>query len=263
MNHETDYPVTDSDTSAPPLRLAGKRCLVTGGSRNLGRAICLAFAAAGARVAFTYVKDDEQVEVTRGLLRELGAEPLVFKGSVTDAAHARSTVNAIVAEWEGLDILVNNAGVMQVLPIALLEEDDWDLVLDTCLKGAYIFSRAALRPMLRAKKGSILNIGSIAGERIVEAPVHYAAAKAGLQGFTRALAKEVGRYGIAVNDLSAGLLEAGMGQQAPQYRLDDYTTHCPLGRTATLEETAAFVTWLVSDENSFMSGARLTFDGGL
>ncbi|MCY0910791.1 SDR family oxidoreductase [Massilia sp. H27-R4] len=163
----------------------------------------------------------------------------------------------------GLDILVNNAGVMQVLPIALLEEDDWDLVLDTCLKGAYIFSRAALRPMLRAKKGHILNIGSIAGERIVESPVHYAAAKAGLQGFTRALAKEVGRYGIAVNDLSAGLLEAGMGQQAPQYRLDDYTAHCPLGRTATLEETAAFVTWLVSDENSFMSGARLTFDGGL
>jgi 3-oxoacyl-[acyl-carrier protein] reductase len=255
--------LTTADNSTPALRLAGKRCLVTGGSRNLGRAICLAFAAAGARVAFTYVSDDEQAEVTRQLLADLGAEPMVFKGSVTDSAHAKASVDAIVAAWGGLDVLVNNAGVMQVLPIALLEEDDWDAVLDTCLKGPYIFSRAALRPMLRAKKGHILNIGSVAGERIVEAPVHYAAAKAGLQGLTRALAKEVGRYGIAVNDLSAGLLAAGLGQQAPQHRRDDYNKHCPLGRPGSLEETAAFATWLVSDENSFMSGARLTFDGGL
>lgn len=251
------------ETEPAPLRLAGKRCLVTGGSRNLGRAICLAFARAGARVAFTYLKDDEQAEITRAMLAELGGEPLVFKGSVTDAAHAKTVVDAIVAKWEGLDVLVNNAGVMQVLPIALLEEADWDTVLDTCLKGPYIFSRAVLRPMLRARKGHILNIGSVAGERIVEAPVHYAAAKAGLQGMTRALAKEVGRYGIAVNDLSAGLLSAGLGQQAPQHRRDDYNANCPLGRTGTLEETAAFATWLVSDENSFMSGARLTFDGGL
>jgi len=244
-------------------RLAGKRCLVTGGSRNLGRAICLAFARAGARVAFTYLKDDEQAEITRAMLAGLGADPLVFKGSVTDSAHAKSVVDGIVARWDGLDVLVNNAGVMQVLPIALLEEADWDTVIDTCLKGPYIFSRAVLRPMLRARKGHILNIGSVAGERIVEAPVHYAAAKAGLQGMTRALAKEVGRYGIAVNDLSAGLLAAGLGQQAPQHRRDDYNLHCPLGRPGTLEEAADLATWLVCDENSFMSGARLTFDGGL
>lgn len=253
----------DNVNSIDPKRLAGKRCLVTGGSRNLGRAICVAFAEAGARVAFTYVSDDAQAEVTRELLAGLGAEPMVFKGSVVDSAHAKTCVDAIVAAWGGLDVLVNNAGVMQVLPIALLEEDDWDTVLDTCLKGPYIFSRAALRPMLRAKKGHILNIGSVAGERIVEAPVHYAAAKAGLQGLTRALAKEVGRYGIAVNDLSAGLLAAGLGQQAPQHRRDDYNKHCPLGRPGSLEEAAAFAAWLVSDENSFMSGARLTFDGGL
>jgi 3-oxoacyl-[acyl-carrier protein] reductase len=152
---------------------------------------------------------------------------------------------------------------MQILPTAMLEEDDWDKMLDTCLKGPYIFSRAALRPMLRAKRGHILNIGSIAGDRIVDVPVHYAAAKAGLQGMTRALAKEVGRYGIVVNDLSPGLLNGGLGLQAPQSRRDEYIANCPLGRTGNLEETAAFATWLVSDENSFMSGAKLIFDGGL
>lgn len=251
------------DPAAPPLRLFGKRCLVTGGSRNLGRALCVAFAKAGARVAFTYHKQDADADITQQLAQQAGAEVLVFKGSVTDVAHARATVNDIVKAWGGLDVLVNNAGVMQILPVALLDEADWDKMIDTNLKGAYIFSREVLRPMIRAKQGHILNIGSIAGERIVDSPIHYAAAKAGLQGLTRALAKEVGRFGIAVNDLSAGLLAAGLGQQAPQHHRDEYIKNCPLGRLGTLEEVAAFATWLVSDENSFMSGARLAFDGGL
>ena len=144
-------------------------------------------------------------------LQALGADAKQFQGNVCDAKHARACVDEIVKDWGGLDILVNNAGIMQILPMALLEEEDWDRVLDTCLKGPYIFARAALRPMLRAKRGHILNIGSVAGERIVEAPVHYAAAKAGLQGMTRALAKEVGRYGIAVNDLAPGLSERRLG----------------------------------------------------
>jgi 3-oxoacyl-[acyl-carrier protein] reductase len=248
---------------APERRLQGKRCLVTGGSRNLGRAICLAFAEAGAKVAFTYLKEDEEAEITRTQVAALGAEVLVFKGSVTDAAHAKTTVDTIVKAWGGLDVLVNNAGLMQVLPMALLDEADWDAVVDTCMKGPYIFSRSALRPMMRARRGHILNMGSVAGERIVEVPVHYAAAKAGLQGFTRALAKEVGRYGIAVNDLAPGLLTQGLGQQAPPHRRDEYVKNCSLGRMGTLQETAEFAAWLVSDENSFMSGARLNYDGGL
>jgi 3-oxoacyl-[acyl-carrier protein] reductase len=255
--------VSAIDTAAPPLRLFGKRCLITGGSRNLGRALCVAFAKAGAKVAFTYHKQDADADITRQLVQQAGADVLVFKGSVTDVEHARATVNDIVKAWGGLDVLVNNAGVMQILPVALLDEADWDKMIDTNLKGAYIFSREVLRPMIRAKQGHILNIGSIAGERIVDSPIHYAAAKAGLQGLTRALAKEVGRYGIAVNNLSAGLLAAGLGQQAPQHHRDEYIINCPLGRLGSLEEVAAFATWLVSDENSFMSGARLAFDGGL
>lgn len=244
-------------------RLEGKRCLITGGSRNLGRAICLAFAQAGAKVAFTFHKDEQEAAITLAKLLALGGEAKQFQGNVSDAKHARACVDEIVKDWGGLDILVNNAGIIQILPMTMLEDDDWDKVLDTCLKGPYIFSRAALRPMLRAKRGHILNIASVAGERVVDVPVHYAAAKAGLQGMTRALAKEVGRYGIVVNALSPGLLNGGLGLQAPQSRRDEYIAHCPLGRMGSLEETAAFATWLVSDENSFMSGAKLSFDGGL
>lgn len=245
-------------------RLAGMRCLVTGGSRNLGRALCLAFAKAGAKVAFTYLKREGDAEATRRLLGEVaGNSPLVFKGSVTDANHAANVVESVVREWGGLDVLVNNAGPTQVVPLALLEEDDWDAMVDAHLKGAYLFSRAALKPMIRAKAGHILNIGSITGERMVEAPVHYAAAKAGLQGLTRALAREVGRYGIRVNCLAPGLLAEGISGRLPQYRREEYRTHCPLGRLASLEETAAFAVWVVSGENTFMTGARLAFDGGL
>lgn len=239
------------------------RCLVTGGSRNLGRALCVAFARAGAKVAFTYLKRDEDAKATRRQLTAEGASPLVFRGSVADANHARHVVASVLREWGGLDVLVNNAGPTQVVPIALLEEEDWDAMVNAHLKGAYLFSREALKPMIRARSGHILNIGSITGERMVEAPVHYAAAKAGLQGLTRALAREMGRYGIRVNCLAPGLLAEGFSGRLPGYRREEYLSHCPLGRLASLEETAAFAVWLVSAENTFMTGARLAFDGGL
>jgi NAD(P)-dependent dehydrogenase (short-subunit alcohol dehydrogenase family) len=166
-------------------------------------------------------------------------------------------------EWGGLDILVNNAGVSQVLPIALLEEDDWDQLLDTNLKGTYLVTRVVLRGMFRRRSGRILNIGSIAGLRPLEAPVHYAASKAAIRGFTESLAKEVGRYGITVNSLAPGILEGGVGLSLPQYRLDEYLKHCALGRVGTFEEVSVAAAFMVSDLNSYMNGATLTMDGGL
>jgi NAD(P)-dependent dehydrogenase (short-subunit alcohol dehydrogenase family) len=140
--------------------LAGKRCLVTGGSRGLGRALCEAFTSAGARVAFTYRTDVSDADAAREAIRALGGEPLVFHGDVADSSHVRDTVGAIVREWGGIDVLVNNAGVTQILPIALLEEADFDAVIATNVKGPYLFSRAVLRSMIRARSGHILNIGS-------------------------------------------------------------------------------------------------------
>jgi 3-oxoacyl-[acyl-carrier protein] reductase len=249
--------------------LSQKRCLITGGSRGFGRALCLAFAEAGARVAFTYLKNDEEAQKTKELLVEKGCEVLTYKGSVSDASHVNETVKQMVSAWGGVDVLVNNAAITQILPIALLDESDWDSVINTNLKGVYLFSRAVLRIMIRQKKGPsrtgshILCIGSFAADRVVEAPVHFAASKAAVRGFCEALAKEVGRYQIAVNVVEPGLLNVGFAQKLPKHRLDEYISQCALGRVGLAEEVAKSVVWLVSEENTFMTGAKLSFDGGV
>jgi 3-oxoacyl-[acyl-carrier protein] reductase len=244
-------------------RLEGKRCIVTGGSRGLGRALCEAFAAEGAKVAFTYRTDTADAEATRASLVAAGCEPLVFQGDVADSAHVKHAVAAIVSAWNGIDVLVNNAGITQILPIALLEEADFDAVMAVNVKGPYLWSRAVLRSMIRAKSGHILNIGSFASERVIEAPVHYAAAKSALRGMTEALAREVGRYSIKVNLLSPGLLDCGLARMLPKHRVQEYLSQAALGRLGTAAEIARLATFLVSDDNSFMAAAKIVADGGL
>lgn len=244
-------------------RLNGKRCLVTGGSRGLGLAVGREFARQGARTAFTFSKNLADAAEARKTIAEAGAEPLVFQGSVTDPAHVQETVARLNEAWGGIDILVNNAGPTQILPIALLDEADWDAVLDANAKGAYLFSRAVLKSMIRSRRGHILTIGSFASERVIEAPIHYAAAKSALRGLTEALAREVGRYNIQVNLVAPGLLDSGLAKMLPRHRLEEYLSQCPLGRLGTPEEMAEAIAFLVSDENSFMTGAKLVFDGGL
>lgn len=246
--------------------LQGKRALITGGSRGLGRALGVAFARAGARVAFTYSRsaadaDDAAASITS--VTPGGAAPLVFQGSVADAKHVSDTVAALTRAWGGVDILVNCAALTQVLPIALLEEEDWDRVMDVNVKGVYLFSRAVLRGMIRAKSGHILNIGSFASERIIDAPVHYAASKSALRGLTEALAREVGRYGISVNLLAPGLLDVGLGQMLLPHRIAEYLSQCPAGRLGSADELAELAVFLVSDANRFMTGAKIVVDGGL
>ena len=245
-------------------RLEGKRAIVTGATRGLGLAIATELAREGARVAITYRKSDADAEEASTTIAAAGAAPLVFKGTVADKAHADETVSKVSAAWGGVDILVNSAGITRILPIALLEEADWDEVMSVNVKGVYLFSRAVLKPMIRAKQGGhIITIGSFASERVIEAPVHYAAAKSAVRGFSEALAREVGRYGILVNVLAPGLLDVGLGTLLPQHRLDEYVSQCALGRLGTAEEIAKLAAFLVSDENRFMTGAKLAADGGV
>jgi 3-oxoacyl-[acyl-carrier protein] reductase len=218
-------------------------------------------------VAFTFSRNRDDADEARARITAAagagGAAPLVFQGSVADAAHVQKTVAEVVTAWGGIDVLVNNAGITQVLPIALLEESDWDAVMDVNVKGAYLFARAVCKPMIRARSGQILGIGSFASERIIESPVHYAAAKSALRGFTEALAREVGRYNIRVNLLSPGLFDAGLSRSLPQHRLNEYLGQTALGRLGTVEELARLALFLVSDENTFMTGAKVVADGGL
>ena len=165
-------------------RLQGRRILITGGTRGLGRALAEVCVAEGARVAITWSRSEQDAAET---LAVLGPDARAFRGSVADPAHSAAVIRALVN---------------QVLPVALIEDTDWDAVMDVNAKGAFLFSRAALRPMIRAKSGHILSVGSFSEGRVMEAPVHYAASKGALRGMTEALAREVGRYGIQVNLLA-------------------------------------------------------------
>ena len=244
-------------------KLTAKRCLVTGGSRGLGRAICIALASRGAKVAFTYVRDDDSAESTKKALSDLGADVRVFKGTVSDRDHVQAVLRDVVGDWGGLDVLVNNAGINQMYPLALIEEDDWDRMMNVNVKGAYLFARAAAKQMIRQRRGHILNVGSFASERIIESPIHYAAAKSALRGLTEALALEVGRYDVQVNLIAPGVLDEGLSSTLPQHRLTEYLRQCAAGRTGRVSEIAESVAFLVSDANTFMTGAKLVFDGGL
>ena len=150
--------------------LAGSTALITGGSRGLGRALVATFAAAGARVAFSYARDDAGAHTT---IAAAGGAAKAFRVSVLDVAGTGAMVDEIEREWGAIDILVNNAGVSQNLPLALMEEDDWDRVMDVNVKGTFLTSRAVLRGMIRRKRGVVLNIGSLVSVRMMDAPVHY------------------------------------------------------------------------------------------
>lgn len=241
--------------------LAGKRALVTGGSRGLGRALCLAFTKHGAKTAFTWSNNQTAAEETMALCSKAGTPPIGFRASVLDPKAIAESVKDLEQRWGGIDILVNNAGVSQNLPLALMEEEDWDFVMDTNVKGAFLMSRAVLRGMFRRKSGVILNLGSLAGARMIEAPVHYYTSKAAVRGFTEALAKEVSRHNIRVLCLAPGLLEDGVGRNLPEHKREDYLRHCALGRVGTFAEVAEFAAFLVSDQNSYQNGATVVMDG--
>ncbi|MES2355380.1 MAG: 3-oxoacyl-ACP reductase family protein [Pseudomonadota bacterium] len=243
--------------------LNGRTALVTGGSRGLGRAICLTLAREGANVAFNYSRSEDEAGQVLSMLKEMGVKAAAFKVSVIDKNGLREMVRTIEQEIGPIDILINNAGIGQVVPLALLEEEDWDQMMNISVKGAFLTTQAVLRGMIHQKRGRILNISSLAGVKMMQAPVHYSAAKAALKGFTEALAKEIGRYGITVNCLAPGVLNAGVSGNLPPAKKDEYLRHCALGRVGTLEEVAETASFLVSDRNSYMSGATIVVDGAV
>jgi len=254
--------VTEQPSLSAPL-LAGKRALITGGSRGLGRALCRVFAREGARVALTWTRDEVGARAALEECRGYDMEALDFRVSVLDSVGTARMVRELEEKWGGIDILVNNAGTTQVLPIALLEEEDWDRVMDLNAKGTYLTTKAVLPGMVRRKGGVVLNIGSLAGTRMLAAPVHYCASKAAVKALTQSMAKELARYHIRVNCLAPGLLEEGMGRNVPEAGVEEYLRHCALGRLGTLEEVARFAAFMVSDLNTYMNGETVVIDGGL
>ncbi|HLE11708.1 MAG: hypothetical protein A2504_15580 [Bdellovibrionales bacterium RIFOXYD12_FULL_39_22] len=242
------------------LLLKDKKVVVTGGSKGLGRAVVLACAKEGAQVAFTYAHDDAAATKTEQLVGSVGFK---YKISATSLVENIKMAQELKERWGGIDILINNAGRSEFLPMALMEESDWRTTLDLNLTGAFITVKAFLPLMVAQKKGHVMNVGSLAGVRILAAPIDYSASKAGLKGFSEALAKEVGRYNIQVNCFAPGILDGGVAMGIPENKIRDYIDQLSIKRIATFDEAARALAFFVSDKNSYMSGATLIFDGGL
>lgn len=235
-----------------------KTSLVTGGSGALGSAIVRCLRREGYSVAFTFKNNAKGADA-------LAAETdsLALRADLTERAQVSDVVRRALERLGRIDVLVNCAGLTQVMPFPLIEEEDWDEVLAANLKTMFLVTREVVRGMIARKAGVIVNIGSLAGHRLLEVPVHYATAKAGVGGFTLSLAKELSRYGIRVNSVVPGLLDSGVGRMVPEKEKAEYVAHCTAGRPGTPEEVAEVVAFLAGDAARYMNAQQVFVDGGI
>jgi 3-oxoacyl-[acyl-carrier protein] reductase len=237
--------------------LKDRTAFVTGGTGALGAAIVRSLASHGARVCFSFHSQEEKA---RALEAEFSAERVKgYRLDVLDKAGGLKTAE----EVGPVDILVNNAGVTQVMPFALIEEEDWDRMMDVNVKGMFLITKAFVRGMIRRKKGAVINLGSLAGMRVLEVPVHYATAKSAVVGFTLALARELSRYNIRVNAVVPGLIDGGVSANIPDKQRQDYFQHCTAGRAGEPKEVAELIAFLASDRASYINAQAIHIDGGV
>ena len=241
----------------------GSRGLVTGASGAIGGAIARALAAAGVRVVLHYNSNQAAADQLAAEITAAGGEAHPIRADITDSAAAADLVKQAAARWDGLDILVNNAGITRDGLLARMSDDDWDAVLDTNLKSVFLCTRAVLRPMMRARHGRIINISSVSGLMGNAGQANYSAAKAGLIGFTKAVAREVASRGITVNAVAPGFVESPMTASLPRPTLDAVTAAIPLGRMGRPDEIAQWVAFLASDAGAYITGQTIVVDGGL
>ena len=245
------------------MSLNGKVAVVTGGSRGIGRAICIRLAAMGARVYINYVSRSEAAEETQAIIRQNGGSAEIIGFDVADSDAVQGAVKKVIGENGSIDILVNNAGITRDGLMARMKESDWDAVLDTNLKGAFLCAKAVSKEMMKKRWGRIVNISSVSGFAGNPGQVNYSAAKAGLTGLTKAMAREYASRNITVNGIAPGYIETEMTDQLSVEVREQIKKEIPLAVFGRVEDVAGAVAYLVSEDGQYITGQTLHVNGGM
>ncbi|MGN0151100.1 MAG: 3-oxoacyl-[acyl-carrier-protein] reductase [Wujia sp.] len=243
--------------------LQGKTAIVTGGSRGIGRAICIALAQEGANVVTCYAHGAEGAEETVKMCQEYGVKAEAVKADVADNEDVSAMITKVKSEYGSVDILVNNAGITKDNLILKMNEDDFNQVIDTNLKGAFLCIQNVAKIMLKQKSGKIINITSVVGVSGNAGQANYAASKAGLIGLTKSVAKELGSRGITVNAVAPGFIETDMTAKLPAEVVDEMKKSIPMKSMGQVEDVANLVAFLASDNARYITGQVICVDGGM
>lgn len=245
------------------LDLTDRVAVVTGSSRGIGRAIALKLASLGAKVAVNYYGSEDAAQEVVEEIESGGGEAIAVQADVKDGEQAKELIGAALEAFGRLDILVNNVGITRDTLLMRMKEDDWDIVMNTNLKGTFNCTKAAQRTMIRQRYGRIINITSVSGVAGQVGQANYSASKAGVIGFTKAVARELGTRSITVNAVAPGYVQTDQTADLPQELIDYILELTPLKRPGTAEEIANAVAFLASEEASYVSGQVLGVDGGM
>lgn len=243
--------------------LQGKTALVTGASKGIGRSIAIRFAEQGANVAFTYLSSVEQGQALEAELAAKGVKAKGYRSDASDFAQADKLVSDVIADFGGLDVLVNNAGITQDTLLLRMSEEMWDKVIDVNLKSCFNTVKAATKQMMKQKSGSIINMTSVVGLKGNAGQANYAASKAGIIGFTKSVALELGSRGIRANAVAPGFIETEMTAKLDEKTVQSWRDAIPLKRGGKPEDVADACVFLASDMSSYISGQVLQVDGAM
>jgi 3-oxoacyl-[acyl-carrier protein] reductase len=245
------------------MQFEGKTAVVTGSARGLGKAIALKLASNGANIVLNDIPSSESLDETAEEFKKAGYKVVITRGDVRNSEDVKAMIAAGVDAFGSVDILVNNAGITNDKPMALMSEDDWDIVLDINLKGAFLCTKFAAKQMMKQKYGRIVNLASVAGRYGNKGQANYSASKAGLIGLTKTTAKEFASRGITCNAVAPGTIKSKMTDALTEEVRIKYLENIPLGRFGTPEDVANVVAFLASDDASYVTAQVIDIDGGL